>query len=144
MPAALPLELLLCDLPAPSPDGRVVRVGVQLRDEVRETAAFAGKDEIAFSVQLQVGMDPLRFKGPAVQGPGASPFLYLSWGDWVEGAWSMAARTKIPLSSLPLPLLEAALAGGKGLRARLSLTDPRGRLVTGSLKPAQIAWSLAE
>jgi hypothetical protein len=118
-------------------------LGVQEKNDVRAAVEIAGQEEVRFQVQLQVEREPLRYKGAAVQGTAAEPFIYLSWGDWAEGAWVMRARSKIQLNQIPCELLDEALASTKGLCARLTLSKD-GRPVTGSLKPSQAVWSLTD
>ena len=143
MSILLLVELIGQQLPSAQPGW----VGVQEKNDVRAALEIAGREEVRFQVQVQVEREPLRYKGAAVQGTAAEPFIYLSWGDWAEGVWVMRARSKIQLNQIPRELLDEALASvpasAKGLRARLTLSKD-GRPVTGSLKPAQAIWSLAD
>jgi len=139
----LTLDLICHHLPDCAPASPVCRIGVQEKKDVREAAAYAGLTEIRLRVQLQAEANPPRFKGPAVQGTPAEPFIYLSWGDWVEGVWVMRQRSKIQLNTIPAELLAKALAGGDGLQVRLRLSGADGKAITGSLKPADMEWSLA-
>ena len=143
------ITLVCHTFPTAFPPGSAApRLGLQEKKEVVHAVPYSGEEEILFAVDLQAALDPAsgsaRFKGKAVQGPSSERFLYLSWGDWSNGAWVMVARTKIQLSMLPGELLKTALASGRGVRARLCLSDARGRPATGSLKAAQVVWSLAE
>ena len=139
MSILLLVELIGQQLPSAQPGW----VGVQEKNDVRAALEIAGREEVRFQVQVQVEREPLRYKGAAVQGTAAEPFIYLSWGDWAEGVWVMQARSKIQLNQIPRELLDGALTSGKSLRARLTLSKD-GRPVTGSLKPAQAIWSLAD
>ena len=41
------------------------------------------------------------FRGPAVQGRPGQRFVYLTWGDVTDGAFTMFRRLKIMLADLP-------------------------------------------
>jgi hypothetical protein len=108
-----------------------VEVGVQRKAEVVDVVP--GDQAAMFEVPLEVRNG--RFTGPFVHGKGDERFVYLSWGDRVDGAHRMFRRAKVRLDHL-----EAAALDGRVVEARLSLTDAKGGPVCASLKPPTVAW----
>ena len=99
---------------------------------------------ICFHFSFLVEMDPvggkILFKGKFVQGPRSDPFVYLCWGDRLEGAWVQCGRAKIPLSAIPRGQIQQTLHDGGALHARIGMTDSRGNPAFATLKANQVEW----
>lgn len=96
------------------------------------------------TVEVRAGGDSAPdFGGPYVFGKKGGRFLYLCWGERVDGAWQGFRRAKIQLGHAPVELWQRALTEGRDVVARLELTDARGGPKCASLKPHEIEWCLA-
>jgi hypothetical protein len=141
---SLDVELVCVELPAAVPDGlSALRLGVQAGQAVEQDAPCPAA-EIVFRFLLQVAIDRQdgapRFSGPYVHGPRGGKFLYLCWGDRAAGEWQTYGRAKLSLGAVEPGLVETALRTHRPLRARVRLTDARGRPATGSLKSGVYEW----
>jgi hypothetical protein len=58
------------------------------------------------------------FRGPAVQGRKGARFVYLTWGSYTDGVFTMFRRAKLMLSDLP--------SGADEVTVEVHLTDDRG------------------
>ncbi|MBE0696631.1 MAG: hypothetical protein IH586_06880 [Anaerolineaceae bacterium] len=127
-----------------APQASCQRLGIQEGKEVVQDIPFEGQAEIRFQFSLQAEMEPVSgtvfFKGKYVQGPRSAPFIYLCWGDRIEGTWVPCGRTKIPLGAIPREQIQRALEDGSALRARISLTDRRGNPAFATLKADHVEW----
>ena len=127
-----------------SPSPGYQRLGIQEGNEVVQDIPFAGEAEIHFHFSFQVAVDAasgkVTFKGKMVQGPRSDPFIYICWGDRLEGKWVQYGRTKILLSGIPREHIQRTLQEGSLLRARIRLTDPKGKPALATLKPDFIEW----
>jgi len=86
----------------------------------------------------------LDFRGPAVQGRRGDRFVYLTWGDvGQEGEFEMFRRAKLMLDRIDRVLLDAAVAG-RGLNARVELSDDRGGPRCARVDPPAVEWSVDE
>lgn len=121
-----------------------VRVGMPQRvgcDPVDTVLADA--PDVTFETRIQVlAQDGApRFRGPAVNGPPAERFLYLTWLGRKEGAESaMFRRAKLRLDAVPADVLVAAVRAGT-LVGELDLTDCDGMPLCASIRPPVIRWS---
>jgi hypothetical protein len=52
----------------------------------------------------------------------------------------MLGRAKIPLDAVPLQQVRRAMEGGSGLRARIRMSDARGKPSVAMLKTGQVEW----
>jgi len=132
-------------LPSPGPLlASIRRLGIQEGREVIEDVPFEAQAEIRFQFPLQAELDPpgekAVFKGKFVQGPRTEQFVYLCWGDRQEGAWTMLGRAKIPLDAVPLQQVRRAMEAGGRLRARIRMSDARGKPSVAMLKTGQVEW----
>jgi hypothetical protein len=121
-----------------------VHVGVQIRDEPGELVrADAASAEWIVDVNVDAGVDPILFRGPAVHGRGTERFIYLTWGDVGDsGTFAMFRRAKLRLDRVDPALVRTAVAQGRPLVATIDLTDEFGgpRCATPS-EPA-LVWSV--
>ncbi len=120
------------------------RLGIQEGKVVILDIPVEGQAEIRFQFSLQAEVEPVSgkiiFKGKYVQGPRSDPFIYLCWGDRPEGIWAPCGRSKIPLGAIPSQQIQRALRDGGALRARISMTDSRGKPAFATLKANHVEW----
>jgi hypothetical protein len=116
-------------------------LGVQKGKEVVD-AVPSSTSEPAFELEIEVedNEPDSDFCGPYVHGPKGDRFLYLAWTDGIGGP--LVARIKLRLLDIE-PDLRAAARNGGTLTGTLSLIDAQGRPRSGSIRPPEIAWSLA-
>lgn len=143
---SLDIELECVDLPTQVPPGlNELRLGVQIGQAVEQDVPCPA-EQVILRFPVQVALDPgegtLRFSGKAVHGPSGEKFLYLCWGEWVDGEWQGNRRAKLPLGPVTRQMVEAALRSGQPLRARIHMTDARGQPVAASLKPGIYEWGM--
>ncbi len=131
----------------PEPDSFATgcrRLGIQDGKVVTQDVLIEGQATIHFQFTIQVAIDPANdtpnFKGSYIQGPRAAHFIYLCWGDRHEGGWVMHSRAKIPLAGLPVEKIQQAVRAGTPLRARIRMSDSRGKPAVATLKPGQVEW----
>ena len=82
----------------------------------------------------------LDFKGPYAQGKAGERFFCLSWFTLMDGKPKMFRRLKIPLHSLAVKKVEAAMKSGEPLRASLSVTGDDGTPLCGTAKSTHLKW----
>jgi hypothetical protein len=120
------------------------RLGIQEGKEVIQDIPIGDQAEISFQFLLQMEVEPVNetviFRGKYVQGPRSDPFIYLCWGDRLEGTWVQYGRAKIPLSAIPHQLIQRLLHDGSIRRARIGLTDSRGNPACATLKADHVEW----
>jgi hypothetical protein len=112
-----------------------LQVGGQPQDLVPGDAAAASWTTEVRVVHAPGGPD---FRGPAVHGRPADRFLYLTWGELVDGRFTMFRRAKLMLAELR-PLVQHEVVIG-----RLTLTDACGLPVCGQVRPPAVQWSAGE
>ncbi len=142
----LDIELECINIPTQGPPGlNELRLGVQVGQAVEQDMPCPA-EQIVLRFPVQFEIDPgegvLRFSGQAVHGPRGGKFLYLCWGEWVDGKWHGNRRAKLPLGPVELGMVEAALLAGRPLRARVNMTDSRDQPVAASLKPGAYEWGI--
>jgi hypothetical protein len=81
-------------------------------------------------------------RGSYIQGPPGGRFIYLNWGDVVDGEFHLFRRAKLWLDAIPADVLAEAAERGV-LVGRLGLTDPQGDPLCASVRPPLIEWSAA-
>jgi len=143
---ALDLELVCREMPSQVPPSlRELRLGVQAKQEVRQEV-ICPVDQAVFSFPVQVSFDAQsgapNFSGEYVHGPRGGRFIYLCWGERLNGQWQGVRRAKLPLQTVKRGLVEAALATGRPLRALIRATDAKGLPAAASLKPDAYEWTL--
>ena len=75
------------------------------------------------------------FRGPAVQGRPGGRFVYLTWGDVTDGAFTMFRRLKIMLADLPSTTQDVV--------ATIRLTDAGGMPLCARARPPHLSWTVA-
>ena len=81
------------------------------------------------------------FRGPAVQGKKGERFLYLTWGDVVDGRFEMFRRAKLLLGEIDAALVREADADGAALVADVDLSDECGGPRCARVRPPALRWS---
>ncbi|MFE5854177.1 DUF5990 family protein [Streptomyces sp. NPDC056500] len=137
--AQLTLQIRGHELPGSScGEYRHVHVGTQ-RGKEPDQLVQADAPEAVFRITVETitGTDGTTdFKGPHVQGPRGSRFIYLTWGELPPGgAFAMFRRAKFFLADLP----PEAAAGGTA-RTDVALTDDRGLPLCAAVRPPRITW----
>lgn len=94
---------------------RDVHVGLQVRHEAHDLVP--GDADHAEWV-VDIGTDDGDFRGPAVQGRKGARFVYLTWGTYTDGTFTMFRRAKLMLADLPRPAEEVTV--------EVHLTDDNG------------------
>lgn len=120
--------------PAPTAAGHYanIHVGVQRKNEVVDLVpGDADRAVWAFDVDVRNG----RFAGPYVHGRGDERFVYLSWGELVDGRFTMFRRAKLQLDSL-----DPHACDGLTIEGHLGLTDAKGHPLCASVRPPRITW----
>ncbi|GLF94000.1 DUF5990 family protein [Streptomyces yaizuensis] len=145
--AALTLRITGRDLPgAVCGDFRDVHVGAQRgREPVQLVRADAAEAVFVVPVETVPGPDGTTdFRGPYVQGPRGSRFIYLTWGELPPGGeFTMFRRLKFFLADLAdLADLAPEAAGGGVAETRIGLTDEHGLPLCAGARPPRIAWRL--
>ena len=67
---------------------------------------------------VEIGTEGGDFHGPAVQGRKGARFVYLAWGTYTDGTFTMFRRAKLTLADLP--------QGAEEVTVEVHLTDDRG------------------
>lgn len=143
---AVDLPGLSCGPGPDAPDGHHhVHVGVQRRNRPHELFGLvAGNSPTArWTLECATLVSPsgVDLKGPHIQGPPGSRFIYLSWVDGdATGDPVMFRRAKLWLDAIAASVLERAVHQG-ALIGRLGLTDPAGNPLCASVRPPLIEWS---
>lgn len=92
-----------------------VHVGLQVRrDPEGLVPADAERAEWVADIRTVDG----DFRGPAVQGRKGDRFVYLTWGTFTDGVFTMFRRAKLMLDDLP--------RGAEEVTVEVHLTDDRG------------------
>jgi len=94
-----------------------VHVGLQLRSEPAELVP-ADAENAEWTTDISVADDD--FRGPAVQGKRGDRFVYLTWGEYRDGSFTMFRRAKLMLNDL------GTLSGAARVGATVHLTDEAG------------------
>jgi hypothetical protein len=94
---------------------REVHVGLQVR---RDPHGLVPGDADRAEWVVDIGTDGGDFRGPAVQGPKGDRFVYLTWGTYTGGAFTMFRRAKLMLADLP--------RGAAQVTVEVHLTDDAG------------------
>jgi len=120
------------------PDG--VAIGIQRGKEVLEQVPSSTASPIFHGkIDITTGEGALDFRGPYAHGIRGDRFLYLAWVGIRDGG--AVARIKLRFADVDDGLLANA-AGGDTLVGRLSLVNPQGRPVSGTVRPPAVTWSL--
>ncbi|MGI8879181.1 MAG: DUF5990 family protein [Jatrophihabitans sp.] len=111
-----------------------LHIGLQVRQDAEGLVpADASSGEWTAEV-LVIEQDGSRdFRGPAVHGKRGERFLYLSYGDVIDGSYTMSGRAKIMLEDAP----EA-----DAVTVTVVVSDDNGRLRTARLRPPVAGWSV--
>ena len=115
---------------------RHVHVGLQVgREPQGLVAADAAEASWTTEVRVVEGPDGPDFRGPAVHGRPADRFLYLTWGQLLDGRFAMFRRAKLMLAEV------RPLAAHDTVLGRLPLTDSCGMPVCAQVRPPAITWT---
>ena len=82
------------------------------------------------------------FGGACIQGTPESRFVYLCWCEPGGNSLRMTMRAKIPLYALTAEQVHLAIRLQTPLQAQISLSNPKGKPATGTLKPDCILWQI--
>jgi hypothetical protein len=125
------------DLPGRRPGRHVdVHVGLQVRREPVDLVP-ADATEAQWTVELDV-VDrggAADFRGPAVQGRPGERFVYLTWSEVHDGAFTMFRRLKIMLADPPSTTQDVI--------ATVRLTDAGGMPLCARARPPHLSWAVA-
>ncbi len=126
-------------------DYKEVRLGIQEGKEVKHDVP-GDAAEARFRFALDVTRNPRSglptFSGAYAQGTPESRFVYLCWGERVDGTWNGFRRAKIMLGHLGWDCIHEAVTKQQPIRARIVVTDAKGGPVSASLAAGnQIEWS---
>lgn len=113
---------------------REVHIGLQVRREPTELRP-ADAQRVRWETEVEVTEHLGRpdFRGPAVQGKRGERFVYLTWGEVIDGRFAMFRRAKLMLADLPDPAAHQ-------VTARIDLTDECGLPRCARLGPAALTW----
>lgn len=103
-----------------------------------DTPAPSWTTEVRVVVDGDGGLD---FRGAAVHGKRGGRFLYLTWGDVVDGRFEMFRRAKLVLADVDAALVRSADRNGTALVAEVDLTDERGGPRCARVDPPAVRWS---
>ena len=92
-----------------------VYVGVQVG---RDPQGLVPGDADGAEWVAEIGTDDSDFRGPAVRGRKGARFVYLTWGTYTDGTFTMFRRAKLMLADLP--------PGAEEVTVEMHLTDDRG------------------
>jgi hypothetical protein len=92
-----------------------VHVGLQVRRDP-EGLVPGDADRAEWVADIRTGDGD--FRGPAVQGRRGERFVYLTWGTYTDGVFTMFRRAKLMLADLPPEAEEVTV--------EVHLTDERG------------------
>lgn len=116
------------------------RLGLQEKKAVtQDVPATLAPIRFVFPVEVRLEGE-VSFKGGYVQGPKNDPFVYLCWGERVNGVWQLHRRAKVPLKTLSREKIEQALTEKTPLHARIKLINTKGEPIAASLKPEYLEW----
>jgi len=142
----LTIRLRCIDLPSPDTAGKhAIRLGIQ-KGKVVIDDRVVDVQEIDFTCVLRVEKNEAsgkpNFLGPYAHGTPAERFLYLCWGERIEGQWHGFGRAKIHLKELAWHPVERAISTGEPIEATIRLSDKTGGPLYASLKGEQITWAI--
>lgn len=124
-------------------DRHNIRLGIQKGKVVIDDVA-ASVEEVTFRALLRVAQNPEtgkpNFLGPYAQGKPAERFLYLCWGERIDGAWEGVGRVKVHLNVIEWPAVAHAIATGEPIAATIQMTNAKGQPLYASVKQEQITW----
>lgn len=106
------------------------------------------QESLRFEFSLRLG-SPLstgaaNFLGEFAQGPSSDRFVYINSGTLAGQADSpWTRRAKLKLATIPQEVVDAALASGGVIEARVQGTMKDGGPVCASLKPHAVVWGVA-
>lgn len=111
---------------------RDVHVGLQVR---RDPHGLVPGDADRAEWVVDIGTDDGDFRGPAVHGRKGDRFVYLTWGTYTDGTFTMFRRAKLMLADLPTAAAEVTI--------EVHLTDDTGMPRCARLRPPaiRITWS---
>lgn len=142
------------DLPGrrcgPDLDGRPcknVHVGLARGSETVDLVpGDANRARWTFDVRVRRTEDgALDFGGPFIHGRRGERSLGLRWVRLDDNdRFEVFRAAKLRLADLDAALVDAALAGGGRLVARLGLTDDQGHPRCASVRPPSVVWSVDE
>jgi len=139
------VELVCVDMPGTVFGERTgVRLGVQERRQVvDDLPADAEPAVFRFSVRAKgdAQVEDPDFAGPYVQGGRGQRFVYLCWGERIDGVWSGFRRAKLSLHTLSWHKINEALETGSPVRATIRMSDERGGPAAASLTAEQVDWA---
>ena len=130
-------------LPEPSSQPAGLRLGIQEKDAVMQDVAIdAGEATFRFAVNLVLddSGEPEDFRGSYVHGPRGGRFIYLCWGQRTAEAWESRSRAKVPLAMVGKAAIASAIERNAPIKARIRMTDAKGRPAVATLKPDAVAW----
>lgn len=122
-----------------------VHVGLQVGREPSELKP-GDRTRVQWTTDVDVVIDrsgQVDFKGSAVQGKRGERFVYLTWGEPIDGGFDMFRRAKLMLSRIDDELVDAWRSTGGTLVASVHLTDDSGQPRCARVDPPAIGWSIA-
>ncbi len=142
----LTIEVVCTELPGIRfADYEPVYLGIQKGADVIDAAPGNAK-RVVFKPIFRIGKQPdgsPNFLGPFAQGPAQQRFFYLSWGVLHSNRqFEMFRRAKIQLSHLRWEQIQKAISRGTALKVTLKLTGSKGDPLCGSVRGANIEWSV--
>jgi len=145
-PTQITLEIQCHNLPGTTFECRTeVRLGIQRAKEVVEDVP-GDAPGVTFSVPLRLstveGSDRPNFLGPFAHGTPDDRFVYLSWGERIDGKWYMFRRAKIKLGHIGFEEIDRAMKEQKPLRVSIGMTDEKGGPLCGTVKDERSEWEL--
>ena len=142
----LTIEVICTELPGIRfADYEPVYLGIQQGVDVID-AVPGDQKRVVFKPVFRIGKQPdgsPNFLGPFAHGPAQQRFFYLSWGVMHQNQrFEMFRRAKIHLSQLRWEQIQKAISRETALKVTLKLTGTKGDPVCGSVKGANIEWSV--
>jgi hypothetical protein len=152
-PRVIRVEIIGHDLPGrscgPTPHGgryENIHAGIRHRQETIELVpGDAHEARWTFDVTVRRTPDGLDFGGPFVAGDRDDRHLGVRWVvPDANGAIAIFRAAKLRLVEVETDLVEAALASGRTLTARVHMTDEHGWPRCARVRPPAISWSVAD
>jgi Family of unknown function (DUF5990) len=113
-----------------------VHVGLQRTAEVVDVVP-ADADRALFEFDVDVDTERGRFTGPYVHGRDGQRFIYLSWGELIDGEFRMFRRAKLHIDHL-----DPRAVDGRAVVGELGLRDAKGNPLCASVRPPRITWTI--
>ena len=139
------IQLICRDLPGRRfAERENVHLGLQQgKAVVDEVPADIAEARFRFSLRVRENPKTGRpnLLGPHAQGTPAARFVYLCWGELIDGQWVGFGRAKIQLTPISWERIEQAVAENKPITATISMTDAQGSPVFASLTGEQVQWA---